>query len=69
MEEDGRRKKMEEERGKMEEGRRCRGRQRSVWCDNIKGWTGRSVTACSAAAQNRTEWRSILANLRTEDGT
>ena len=51
------------------EGRRCRGRQRSVWCDNIKGWTGRSVTACSAAAQNRTEWRSIVANLRTEDGT
>ena len=51
------------------EGRRCRGRQRSVWCDNLKGWTGRSVTACSAAAQNRTEWRSIVANLRTEDGT
>ena len=51
------------------EGRRCRGRQRSVWCDNIKGWTGRSVTACSAAAQNRTEWRSIVTNLRTEDGT
>ena len=51
------------------EGRRCRGRQRSVWCDNIKGWTGRSVTACSVAAQNRTEWRSIVANLRTEDGT
>ena len=51
------------------EGRRCRGRQRSVWCDNIKGWTGRSVPACSAAAQNITEWRSIVANLRTEDGT
>ena len=29
-----------------------RGQQRSVWCDNIKGWTGRSVTACSAAARN-----------------
>ena len=40
------------------EGRRCRGRQRSVWCDNKKGWTGRSVTACSAAAQNRTEVHS-----------
>ena len=38
-------------------------------CDNIKGWTGRSVTAYSTGAQNRTEWRSIVANLRTEDGT
>ena len=30
----------------------------------VKGWTGRRVTA-----QNRTEWRSIVANLRTEDST
>ena len=51
------------------EGRRCRGRQRSVWCDNIKGWTGMNMAACSTAAMNRTEWRSIVANLRTEDGT
>ena len=46
------------------EGRRCRGRQRSVWCDNIKGWTGRSVTArgdcmqCGSPEQNRMEVHS-----------
>ena len=47
-----------------------------VW--QTKG-VDRSVTACSAAAKNqgafeapcknRAEWRSIVANLRTEDGT
>ena len=43
------------------EGRRCRGRhsQRSVWCDNIKGWTKEcDYMQCGSPEQNRMEVHS-----------
>ena len=44
--------------GKLE-GTRSVGRQRLLWTDNIKEWTGRTLTNCTRAAKNRKEWKII----------
>ena len=44
--------------GKIE-GRRARGRQRTLWTDNIKEWTSLSLYKCTKEADNRDVWRTI----------
>ena len=44
--------------GKVE-GTRARGRQRSLWTDNIREWTSLSLLQCTRKASNRGEWRVI----------
>ena len=39
------------------EGKRARGRQRKIWTDDIKSWTGKSLTACMRTTQDRAAWR------------
>ena len=51
------------------EGKRARGRQRYIWENNIKRWTGNSLTECTNGTRDRQRWRSIVANLRCGDGT
>lgn len=41
------------------EGTRSVGRQRLLWSDNIKEWTGMSMTDCTRAAKNRQQWKII----------
>jgi len=52
------------------DGTKPRGRPRGKWSDDIKTW---STTSCYAdakrAAENRIEWRTMVANLRFDDGT
>ena len=48
------------------EGSRGRGKPRTKWSDNIRDWTGRSLVYCQRLAQDRSQWRAITANLRTE---
>ena len=53
--------------GKVE-GRRGRGRPRRKWTDDVREWTGRSMTECSTLAQNRAAWRTIASQpLRSAD--
>lgn len=49
------------------EGKRARGGQRYMWENNIKPWTGNSLTECTNT-RDRQRWRSIVANLRCGDG-
>ena len=51
------------------EGKRARGRPRYIWENNIKRWTGNSLTECTNGTRDRQRWRSIVANLRCGDGT
>jgi hypothetical protein len=51
------------------EGKRARGGQRYMWENNIKRWTGNSMTECTNGTRDRQRWRSIVANLRCGDGT
>jgi hypothetical protein len=41
------------------EGTRSVGRQRLLWTDDIKEWTGMSMTDCTRAAKNRQQWKII----------
>ena len=50
-------------------GRRGRGRPRTMWTDNIKEWTKISYNDCIRVAQDRERWRSMTADLLTTDGT
>ena len=50
-------------------GRRGRGRPRTMWTDNIKEWTKISYNDCIRVAQDRERWRSMTADLLTADGT
>ena len=50
-------------------GRRGRGRPRTMWTDNIKEWTKMSYNDCIRVAQDRERWRSMTADLLTTDGT
>ena len=44
-------------------GKRERGRQKKRWEDNIKEWTGMDFAGSTWAAENRTRWKGIVANL------
>ena len=50
-------------------GRRGRGRPRTMWTDNIKKWTNLSYNDCIRAAQDRVRWRSMTDDLLNTDGT
>ena len=50
-------------------GRRGRGRPRTMWTDNIKEWTKISYNDCIRVAQDRERWKSMTADLLTTDRT
>ena len=50
-------------------GRRGRGRPRTMWTDNIKEWTTISYNDCIRVVQDRERWRSMTADLLTTHGT
>ena len=56
-------------------GRRGRGRPRTMWTDNIKElnelieWTKISHNDCIRVAQDRERWRSMIADLLITDDT
>ncbi|GFS04178.1 endonuclease-reverse transcriptase [Elysia marginata] len=55
--------------GKIE-GKRGQGRPRRNWMDDVKEWSGStSYGDTKRKAENREEWRDMVANLRTEEGT
>ena len=43
-------------------GKRKRGRQKKRWEDNITEWTGMDFASSTRAAENKTEWKGIVAN-------
>jgi len=52
-------------------GSRTRGRPKITWIDNIKSWTGLSLTELIRTVEDRHQWRKIVhsvANPRNEDG-
>jgi len=54
-------------------GKRNGGRPKSRWLDDIKDWTGRPLTECTAMARDRDQWRttvrvSMVPTLRNEEG-
>ena len=52
------------------EGKRGVGRQRIMWLDDIKRWSGeRRYEQLKRKAKERDIWRTMKANLRIEDGT
>ncbi|GFR95904.1 endonuclease-reverse transcriptase [Elysia marginata] len=54
--------------GKIE-GKRGQGRPRN-WMDDVKECSGSTSNGdMKRKAENREEWRDMVANLRTEDGT
>ena len=40
-----------------------RGRHKKRWDNNIKEWTGMEFVSSTRAAENRTRWKGIVANL------
>ena len=53
------------------EGSRSRGRQRRLWVDNLKDWSGKSVDYLTRLAENRPRWYSAVADFvapRRSDG-
>ena len=53
------------------QGSRTRGRPKMTWIDNIKSWTGLSLTELTRKVEDRHQWRKIVhgvANPRNEDG-
>ena len=50
-------------------GKRGRGRPRTMWMDNIKEWTKLNYNKSIRMAQDREKWRSMVANLLKADGT
>ena len=51
------------------DGRRGRGRPRTMWTDDIKEWTKISYYDCIRVAQDRERWKSMTADMLTTDGT
>ena len=52
-------------------GSRTRGRPKMTWIDNIKSWTGLSLTELTRKVEDKHQWRKIVhgvANPRNEDG-
>ena len=43
-------------------GKRKRSRQKKMWEDNIKEWTGMDFACSTRAAENRSRWKGIVAN-------
>ena len=43
-------------------GKRKRSRQKKMWEDNIKEWTGIDFASSTRSAENRTRWKGIVAN-------
>ena len=43
--------------------KRKRGRQKKRWEDNIKEWTGMDFASSTRAAENRSKWKGVVANL------
>ena len=41
-------------------GKRCRGRPRKTWADNIKEWTGLNHTQLQEIAHNRNQWKQLV---------
>ena len=41
-------------------GARRRGRQKKIWEDNIKEWTGMGFGDCLRATEDREEWKGIV---------
>ncbi|GFS06033.1 eukaryotic translation initiation factor 3 subunit F [Elysia marginata] len=55
--------------GKTER-KRGQGSSRRNWMDDVKEWSGStSYGDTKRKAENREEWRDMVANLRTKDGT
>ena len=48
-------------------GRRGRGRPRTMWTDNIKEWTKMSYNDCIRVAQDRERWRSMTLQMAHND--
>ena len=44
-------------------GKRKRGRQKKGWENIIKEWTGMDFTSSTRAAEKRTRWKGIVANI------
>ena len=44
-------------------GKRNRGRQKKRWADNIREWTGMDFASSTRAAENRTRYKGVVANL------
>ena len=42
-------------------GERRQGRQRKLWEDNIRGWTGLEFGKSQRAVENREKWRKLVA--------
>ena len=54
----------------MIEGKQDVGRQRKMWLDDIKRWSGeRRYKQLERKAEERSSWRTMKVNLRIEDGT
>ena len=51
------------------DGKRGRGRPRTIWMDNVKDWLNLSYKECIRDADNREKWRSITFNLLRADET
>ena len=51
------------------DGKRGRGRPRTMWIDNIKDWLNLIYKECIRNAENREKWRSITFNLLRADET
>ena len=52
-------------------GSRTRRRPKMTWIDNIKSWTGLSLTELTRKVEDRHQWRKIVhgvVNPRNEDG-
>ena len=43
-------------------GKRKRGRQKKGWEDNMKEWTGMDFPSSTRVAENRSEWKGVVAN-------
>ena len=50
-------------------GKRGRGRPRTMWMDNIKEWTELGYAECVRKAYNREEWRTMIVQLLGADDT
>ena len=50
-------------------GKRGRGRPRTMWFDNIKEWIGLKYNECVRKTDDRKLWRSMTAELLRVDGT
>ena len=44
-------------------GKRKRSRQKKTWEDNIKEWIGLDFASSTRAAESRSRWKGIVANL------